>query len=75
MKHPIIMPAIMALSAALPMTAAGAEPLQANRPQDNSEPLTNEIVRLDVEARADYQWRSLDGNTDDSQTGVYNDED
>ena len=58
MKHPIIMPAIMALSAALPMTAAGAEPLQANRPQDNSEPLTNEIVRLDVEARADYQWRS-----------------
>ena len=69
MKHPIIMPAIMALSAALPMTAAGAEPLQANRPQDNSEPLTNEIVRLDVEARADYQWRSLDGNTDDSQTG------
>lgn len=57
--------AVVAMTASCLAQEVAAEP----RLQDNSEPVTNEILRLDVEARVDFQWNARDGHTDDSDTG------
>ena len=51
----------------LPAMADEAAP--EPRLQDHSDPVTSEIVRLDVEARMDYQIVNYDGSTDDAKTG------
>lgn len=67
MKLPAVIPALLAGLASMPTLAQ--EPASASRLQDDSTPVSNEILRMDVEARLDYQWRTVDGNTDDSQSG------
>lgn len=60
--------ALMSSLAALPIHAAG-EAAPEPRLQDNSTPLKSEILRLDVEARLDYQHTVRDGDTDDATSG------
>lgn len=58
---------MMAGLSAFALYASDAAP--ASHSQDNSKPLESEILRLDVEARLDYQWVTNDGHTDDSRSG------
>lgn len=64
MKPTLILP-LLALTAGL--LPAGAT--EANRKQDTSLPVEDQIVRLDVDARADYQYTDRDGHADDSESG------
>lgn len=48
---------------------AGEEEAFAPRSQDNSAPLTNEIIRLDAEARIDYDYTTRDSHTYKPGTG------
>lgn len=41
----------------------------ASRAQDSSKPLTNEVLRLDIDVRMDYQWTDQDGKTADDHSG------
>lgn len=68
MNHSVV---FMATLAFIGTSSTVAQETAAPTPrlQDDSEPLINEIVRLDVEARVDYQMRTVDLNTDDSNTG------
>lgn len=68
MKLPLSISVMIASLAAMPSLAA-AEEAPAPRLQDNSNPVTSEILRLDVEARFDYQYVTRDGDSDDAASG------
>ena len=64
--------AIMTVAAGLlmlPVYAENEAPAPATRLQDHSDPVTTEIVRLDVEARIDYTHTGYDGHTSDPNSG------
>lgn len=59
--------AVFALTAAC-LGALASEPALSG-PQDASSPLANEILRLDVDVRADFQWTVQDGSASDDHSG------
>lgn len=59
-----------AICASAPAYAVSAPDPDVNpTPQDNSTPLTDEIMRLDVDMRGDYNHTTRDSHTYDPATG------
>lgn len=64
MKLKLALTSLMLVAIACTPCAANAQ-----NAQDDSAPLTNEIMRLDIDVRADYQWTDQNGTVNDGYSG------